>query len=105
TQEFRTNSLHLGRDRTVIENGIGRRHELLAVLHVPRVQRERIDHQKPGRWERHALAPPLRGHPVAVEHERSLLEPVALLFTRAQRLAPPEQRRAARAPTAAADDT
>src|SRR6516162_9000335 len=52
-QELRTNPFHLRRDRTVIENGVGRGHELLAVLHVPRVQGERVDDPELGQRERH----------------------------------------------------
>src|SRR5436190_638318 len=95
-EKLRPNPLYLRRDRPVVEDRIRRGHELLAALHVPRVLGERKDDPELGQCERDRVAAPVRRHPIAVEREGALLEPLALGLVLAQRLDPAEQRRDAR---------
>src|SRR5512146_3329115 len=85
-------TLHVRGDGVVIEYDVGGVHELLTVVYVPRMTRQRMDDPELGEREQHDLALPLGTHPLDVQCERPLADDVGFVARRlAQRIDPAEE--------------
>ena len=65
--ELAANALDVRRDRVVVEDGLCGIHELLPVLDVPRVARQRVDQPELGQRQADRLVLPVNRHALRVD--------------------------------------
>src|SRR5262245_30056990 len=89
--ELAAQALDMRGDGVVVEHDVGRVHELLAILDVAGMTRERVQYPELGQGKQHDLAVPLRLHPLGIESQRSTVQYLISFVWPAHCLHAPEQ--------------
>ncbi len=101
--ELPADALDVRGDGVVVEHDVRRVHELLAVLHVAGMLRERVHDPELRQRQQHHLAVPLHLHAFGIERERAAADDLIVLMRLAQGVDAPEQRVHARSGAAGSD--
>ena len=81
----------MGCNRVVVEHGLRRVHQLLAILDVARIARHRVHEPEFGERQSDRSVPPQDPHPVRVDLELAAPDPVLLRLRLLERIEAPEQ--------------